>query len=122
MSDGLLNRLETAQDERDYYKARLAEAEQTRARELKPYDQRSYDRGYEDGKLKGELASEAKIERLEARLAEVVAALAGVLPDGIEDTCDECGGDEAQCPKDCCIRIGKGVLQRAAVSASGVQK
>ena len=27
MSDGLLNRLETAQDERDYYKARLAEAE-----------------------------------------------------------------------------------------------
>ena len=26
MSDGLLNRLETAQDERDYYKARLAEA------------------------------------------------------------------------------------------------
>jgi hypothetical protein len=35
MNDGLLNRLETAQDERDYYKARLAHEQATNANLLR---------------------------------------------------------------------------------------
>jgi len=44
------------------------------------------------------------------RIAALKSALSGMLPDGIEDWCDECGGDPARCSGECDVRIGKVIL------------
>ena len=56
MSDGLLNRLETAQDERDYYKARLAEAHASLAEGDKRY-------AAENARLQARLAEAERLLR-----------------------------------------------------------
>lgn len=37
-------------------------------------------------------------------------ALRGLLPEGLEQGCDECGGDAGACPNDCAVRIGRETL------------
>ncbi len=40
----------------------------------------------------------------------LVSALNAFVEEGVEHTCDECGGDLEDCPDDCCLRIGRAVL------------
>lgn len=45
-------------------------------------------------------------------VGEVVATLRDLWWDGIEGACDECGGDDADCPPNCVIRRARAILSR----------
>lgn len=56
------------------------------------------------------LAHEEHIERLTQQLAEAKAVLVQFCEAGVEDACDEWGGDDSDCPANCPVKVGRRVL------------
>lgn len=56
-------------------------------------------------------ALESRVRELEAENGRLREALGPFVAGGIELACDECGGDDTECPEDCAVRIGRAALK-----------
>ena len=52
---------------------------------------------------------------------KLLEALKECLPEGTEDWCDECGGNDSRCPSGCYVRCGRAIIAEAESSQSEVE-
>lgn len=45
-------------------------------------------------------------------LVDCAEALKDAIPENIRMVCDECGGEESQCPEGCYVRLGRAALAK----------
>lgn len=57
-----------------------------------------------------------RAERYTMERNELLKALKGVMPEGIETVCDECGGNPEKCPSNCDYRIARALIAKVEQS------
>jgi hypothetical protein len=70
-------------------------------------------RGWQVSFLENWEAAELRAVKAENRIIALEAALRAFTPEGIEQVCDDCGGDETKCGKGCPIWDARALLTLA---------